>query len=25
VEDMYRPALRGIGKAEPVKVTVVEP
>ena len=25
VEDMYRPALRGIGKSAPVKVTVVEP
>jgi uncharacterized protein YfaS (alpha-2-macroglobulin family) len=25
VEDMYRPAVRGIGKVEPAKVTVVEP
>ena len=25
VEDMYRPALRGVGKAVPAKVTVVEP
>ena len=25
VEDMYRPAVRGIGKVEPVKITVVEP
>ena len=25
VEDMYRPAVRGIGKAEPVKISVVEP
>ncbi|MCX7513251.1 alpha-2-macroglobulin family protein [Frateuria hangzhouensis] len=25
VEDMYRPALRGIGKAAPAKITVVEP
>ncbi|HZX69465.1 MAG TPA: alpha-2-macroglobulin [Rhodanobacter sp.] len=25
VEDMYRPAIRGIGKAVPAKITVVEP
>jgi alpha-2-macroglobulin len=25
VEDMYRPAVRGIGKVEPAKITVVEP
>jgi uncharacterized protein YfaS (alpha-2-macroglobulin family) len=25
VEDMYRPALRGIGKVEPARITVVEP
>lgn len=25
VEDMYRPAVRGIGKVEPVRITVVEP
>ncbi|MEO6800605.1 MAG: alpha-2-macroglobulin [Rhodanobacter sp.] len=25
VEDMYRPAIRGIGKADPAKITVVEP
>jgi uncharacterized protein YfaS (alpha-2-macroglobulin family) len=25
VEDMYRPAVRGIGKAVPTKITVVEP
>ena len=25
VEDMYRPAVRGIGKAEPAKISVVEP
>ena len=25
VEDMYRPAIRGIGKVEPAKITVVEP
>lgn len=25
VEDMYRPAVRGIGKVEPTKITVVEP
>jgi uncharacterized protein YfaS (alpha-2-macroglobulin family) len=25
VEDMYRPAVRGIGKAAPAKITVVEP
>ena len=25
VEDMYRPALRGVGKAEPANITVVEP
>ncbi|HEY1589371.1 MAG TPA: alpha-2-macroglobulin [Rhodanobacter sp.] len=25
VEDMYRPAVRGIGKVDPAKITVVEP
>ncbi len=25
VEDMYRPAVRGIGKVEPARITVVEP
>ncbi len=25
VEDMYRPAIRGIGKVEPAQITVVEP
>ncbi|AGG87358.1 alpha-2-macroglobulin family protein [Rhodanobacter denitrificans] len=25
VEDMYRPAVRGIGKVEPAKITVVQP
>ncbi|OOG60751.1 hypothetical protein B0E47_02430 [Rhodanobacter sp. B05] len=25
VEDMYRPAIRGIGKVDPAKITVVEP
>ena len=25
VEDMYRPAIRGIGSADPAKITVVEP
>lgn len=25
VEDMYRPAIRGIGKVEPTKITVIEP
>jgi hypothetical protein len=24
-EDMYRPALRGIGKSVPAKITVAEP
>jgi alpha-2-macroglobulin len=25
VEDMYRPAVRGIGNVTPAKITVVEP
>ena len=25
VEDMYRPALRGVGKSVPARITVVQP